>query len=125
MITRFAVENRTVTYFTVFLLVAGGIGSYFSLGQLEDPEFTVKTARIATASPGSSTRAAAGAAEASEGAKTNTASTPSATAYATQRAYPVSRALRDARVAGVAKRCRVAVSILGLVAAARGGERCR
>jgi multidrug efflux pump subunit AcrB len=56
VITRFAVENRTVTYFAVFLLVVGGIGSYFSLGQLEDPEFTVKTALVSTAYPGASPR---------------------------------------------------------------------
>ena len=51
-----AIENRTVTYFSVFLLVAGGIASFFALGQLEDPEFTVKTAVVATAYPGASPR---------------------------------------------------------------------
>ena len=43
-----AIEKKMVTYFTMFLLVAGGIGSFFGLGQLEDPEFTVKTAVITT-----------------------------------------------------------------------------
>jgi multidrug efflux pump subunit AcrB len=56
VITRFAVENRTVTYFVALLLVVGGIGSFFSLGQLEDPEFTVKTALVITAYPGASPR---------------------------------------------------------------------
>ncbi len=56
MLTRFAVENRIVTYFVVLLLFVGGIVSYFSLGQLEDPEFTVKTAVISTAYPGASPR---------------------------------------------------------------------
>jgi multidrug efflux pump subunit AcrB len=51
-----AIENRTVTYFSVFLLVVGGIGSFFALGQLEDPEFTVKTAVVSTAYPGASPR---------------------------------------------------------------------
>ena len=36
-----AIEKRTVTYFVMFLLIAGGIAAFFSLGQLEDPEFTV------------------------------------------------------------------------------------
>jgi len=49
-----AIENRTVTYFAVLLLLVGGLASFFSLGQLEDPEFTVKTAVVATAYPGAS-----------------------------------------------------------------------
>ena len=53
-IVSFALKNKAVIYFTVFLLAAAGIASYFSLGQLEDPEFTVKTAVIATPYPGAS-----------------------------------------------------------------------
>jgi multidrug efflux pump subunit AcrB len=49
-----AIEKRAVAYFVVFLLVAGGIGAFFSLGQLEDPEFTVKTGVITTMYPGAS-----------------------------------------------------------------------
>ena len=49
-----AIEKKTVTYFATFLLIAGGILSYFQLGQLEDPEFTVKTAAITTSYPGAS-----------------------------------------------------------------------
>jgi multidrug efflux pump subunit AcrB len=51
-----AIEKRTVTYFAVFLLTVGGAASFFSLGQLEDPEFTVKTALVTTAYPGASPR---------------------------------------------------------------------
>jgi multidrug efflux pump subunit AcrB len=53
-LTAVAIEKRTVTYFVMLLLVAGGIAAFFSLGQLEDPEFTVKTAVITTAYPGAS-----------------------------------------------------------------------
>ena len=53
-LARMAIEKRTLTYFTVFLLVVGGIASYFALGQLEDPEFTVKTAVVVTPYPGAS-----------------------------------------------------------------------
>ena len=53
-LTAIAIEKRTVTYFAVFLLVVGGIGAFFSLGQLEDPEFTVKTGIITTLYPGAS-----------------------------------------------------------------------
>jgi multidrug efflux pump subunit AcrB len=51
-----AIEKRTVSYFAAFLLFAGGIGAFFQLGQLEDPEFTVKTAAITTTYPGASPR---------------------------------------------------------------------
>ncbi len=47
-----SIEKRAVTYFVVLLIVVGGIGSFFALGQLEDPDFTVKTAVVATAYPG-------------------------------------------------------------------------
>ncbi|MGR8950467.1 MAG: efflux RND transporter permease subunit [Gammaproteobacteria bacterium] len=49
-----AVEKRAVTYFGTILVVLAGIASYFSLGQLEDPDFTVKTAVVATPYPGAS-----------------------------------------------------------------------
>lgn len=49
-----AIEKQPVTYFTVLLLIVGGIFCYFQLGQLEDPEFTVKTASIVTTYPGAS-----------------------------------------------------------------------
>ncbi|MGI9511205.1 MAG: efflux RND transporter permease subunit, partial [Geminicoccaceae bacterium] len=52
--TRIAVENRTLTHFITFLIVVGGIWSYFGLGQLEDPDFTVKTAVVITPYPGAS-----------------------------------------------------------------------
>lgn len=51
---RIAVKNRILTYFTTFLIVIGGVASFFSLGQLEDPAFTVKTALIMTPYPGAS-----------------------------------------------------------------------
>ena len=49
-----AIEKRAITYFATFLLVAAGIGSYTQLGQLEDPEYSVKTAAIITSYPGAS-----------------------------------------------------------------------
>ena len=49
-----AIKNKAVTYFSAFLLVVGGAFSYFQLGQLEDPEFTVKTATVITFYPGAS-----------------------------------------------------------------------
>jgi multidrug efflux pump subunit AcrB len=49
-----AISKRAITYFATALLIVGGIFSYFQLGQLEDPEFTVKTAAIITSYPGAS-----------------------------------------------------------------------
>jgi len=51
-LTRFAIENKTLTNFLVFLVFVGGIYSYFQLGQLEDPDFTVKTGAVITQYPG-------------------------------------------------------------------------
>ena len=51
---KLAIEKQPVTYFAVLLLVAAGVFCYFQLGQLEDPEFTVKTASVITAYPGAS-----------------------------------------------------------------------
>jgi len=49
-----ALEYRAVTYFATFLLITVGILAYFNLGQLEDPEFSVKTAAITVNYPGAS-----------------------------------------------------------------------
>jgi multidrug efflux pump subunit AcrB len=53
-LTQATLDKRAISYFCVFLLVFGGLSSYFSLGQLEDPEFTVKTAAITVSYPGAS-----------------------------------------------------------------------
>ncbi len=51
---RFAIEKRAVTLFAVALIVVGGIFSFFQLGWLEDPDFSVKVAVITTPYPGAS-----------------------------------------------------------------------
>jgi multidrug efflux pump subunit AcrB len=53
-LTQIALEKRTLTNFIIFLIVAGGLLSYATLGRLEDPDFTVKTAVIITGYPGAS-----------------------------------------------------------------------
>ena len=50
----FAVERRAFTYFATVVLTVAGIASFFGLGQLEDPEFTIKTAVVSTTYPGAS-----------------------------------------------------------------------
>ena len=51
-LAKIAIEKKAVSYFITLLLVVGGIASFFSLGQLEDPDFSVKTAVIVTQYPG-------------------------------------------------------------------------
>src|SRR5215470_7365744 len=53
-LTAAAVKRRTFTLFATFVLVLAGIASCFTLGQLEDPEFTIKNAVVVTAYPGAS-----------------------------------------------------------------------
>ena len=51
-LAKLAVEKKTVTGFTTAILLIAGLLSFFQLGQLEDPEFTVKTAVVTTSYPG-------------------------------------------------------------------------
>ncbi len=53
-ITAFIVERKIVAYFFVSLLGVGGVIGFSSLGQLEDPDFTVKTGVVVTRYPGAS-----------------------------------------------------------------------
>ena len=49
-----AIERKVLTNFLVFLILVAGVFSYFQLGRLEDPDFTIKTAVIVTQYPGAS-----------------------------------------------------------------------
>ena len=53
-LTRFALEKDALVKFIVAVLVIGGILSYATMGRLEDPDFTIKTAVVVTAYPGAS-----------------------------------------------------------------------
>ena len=55
-LTAIAIDKKPVTYFATFLIVLAGIVSFFQLGWLEDPEYTVKTASITTVYPGASAK---------------------------------------------------------------------
>ena len=39
--TEYALKNRALVYFFVFVLVVGGIYSFFTMSKLEDPAITV------------------------------------------------------------------------------------
>ncbi len=53
-LTEFSINNKVLTYFVVALIVVGGIASFLQLGQLEDPDFTIKKAVVVTPYPGAS-----------------------------------------------------------------------
>nr|WP_321982657.1 efflux RND transporter permease subunit [uncultured Cohaesibacter sp.] len=53
-LTDYAIENKVVSWMMTILLLAGGMYAYMNLGRLEDPEFTIKEAVIATYYPGAS-----------------------------------------------------------------------
>nr|NGX53976.1 Multidrug resistance protein MdtB [Chlamydiota bacterium] len=53
-IVQYAINHRVVVYFFCLILFIGGIISFFTLGQLEDPVFTVKKAVVTTKYPGAS-----------------------------------------------------------------------
>ena len=44
--TEYALKNRAFVYFFVFVLVVGGIYSFFTMSKLEDPAITVKQAMV-------------------------------------------------------------------------------
>lgn len=53
-LAKLAIDRKIAMYFFVVVLFTGGIFSFFRLGQLEDPEFTIKTAIVLTPYPGAS-----------------------------------------------------------------------
>ncbi|PML38313.1 transporter [Vibrio breoganii] len=53
-LAEFAIRQRTFVLFFTVLSIIAGLYSYFDLGKLEDPTFTVKTAVVVTLYPGAS-----------------------------------------------------------------------
>lgn len=50
----FFLKNRAFAMLILFLVLAGGLYSYFKMGKLEDAPFTIKQALVTTAYPGAS-----------------------------------------------------------------------
>ncbi|EKE77919.1 efflux RND transporter permease subunit [Gallaecimonas xiamenensis] len=53
-IAEYAIRHKVVSWLFTLVLLVGGIVSFFRLGQLEDPEFTIKSAMIIAQYPGAS-----------------------------------------------------------------------
>ena len=52
--SQFAIEKKVISWMLVLIFGVGGMVAFFSLGQLEDPPFTIKDAKIVVAYPGAS-----------------------------------------------------------------------
>ncbi|MFN2268202.1 MAG: efflux RND transporter permease subunit [Desulfonatronovibrio sp.] len=53
-IAKLAIKNKTLFIFISVVLAVSGLVSYFKMGKLEDPEFTLKVALVITPYPGAS-----------------------------------------------------------------------
>src|SRR5262245_55828647 len=51
-LSAWALRERSIVVFMMLATVAAGVGSYFSLGRNEDPEFTFRTMVVAALWPG-------------------------------------------------------------------------
>lgn len=54
-IARASLKRRLVILFLCAIVAVAGVAAYFSIGKLEDPEFTIKTALVTVIYPGAST----------------------------------------------------------------------
>jgi multidrug efflux pump subunit AcrB len=52
--SQYAIQNKVISWMLVLIFGVGGMAAFFSLGQLEDPPFTIKEARIIVGYPGAS-----------------------------------------------------------------------
>lgn len=48
----YSVQKKVISWLLVVILVGGGLSAFESMGKLEDPEFTIKLAKIITLYPG-------------------------------------------------------------------------
>lgn len=50
----FSVNNKVISWLLIIILVGGGLLAFEKMGKLEDPEFTIKLAKVITLYPGAS-----------------------------------------------------------------------
>ena len=53
-LAKWSIDNKVISWMFALLLLIAGAASYLDLGQLEDPEFTIKKAMVITYYPGAS-----------------------------------------------------------------------
>ncbi len=55
-IGEYSVRSKVVSWLLIVVLVGGGVLAFEQMGKLEDPAFTIKSAKILTRYPGASAR---------------------------------------------------------------------
>jgi multidrug efflux pump subunit AcrB len=55
-IGEYSVENKVISWLLIVILVGGGLIAFDKMGKLEDPAFTIKSAKIITLYPGATAR---------------------------------------------------------------------
>ena len=55
-IGEYSIENKVISWLLIVIMVGGGIIAYDRMGKLEDPAFTIKSAKILTPYPGATAR---------------------------------------------------------------------
>ena len=55
-IGEYSVRNKVVSWLLVVIMVGGGVLAFDKMGKLEDPPFTIKSAKILTPYPGATAR---------------------------------------------------------------------
>ena len=48
----YSIENKVLAWLVVVIFVAGGVYGFNNMGKLEDPNFTIKQAKVITYYPG-------------------------------------------------------------------------
>ena len=55
-IGEFSVNSKVISWLLVVIMVGGGLFAFDRMGKLEDPAFTIKSAKILTRYPGATAR---------------------------------------------------------------------
>lgn len=55
-IGEYSVKNRVISWLLVVIMIGGGVAAFERMGKLEDPAFTIKSAKILTLYPGATAR---------------------------------------------------------------------
>ncbi len=55
-IGEYSIENKVISWLLVVIMVGGGISAFVRMGKLEDPGFTIKSAKMLTPYPGATAR---------------------------------------------------------------------
>ncbi len=53
-LTEVSLKNKSLVWYFIFVFAIGGIFSYFQLGRMEDPKFTIREMIVVAYWPGSS-----------------------------------------------------------------------